>query len=47
MGIDEFADVFGPARIMGGEEILVAMLVSFILSMCIATVYRWTYQGLS
>lgn len=47
MGIDEFADVFGPARMLGGEEILVSMLVSFILSMCIATVYRWTYQGLS
>lgn len=47
MGIDEFVDVFGPARVLGAQEILVAMLMSFVLSMVVATIYRWTFQGLS
>jgi uncharacterized membrane protein YhiD involved in acid resistance len=47
MGVDQFVDVFGPARVLGGQEIIIAMLMSFVLSMVIATVYRWTYQGLS
>lgn len=47
MGVDQFVDVFGPARVLGATEILVAMLMSFVLSMVIATIYRWTYQGLS
>ena len=45
--MDEFFDVFGPARILGGEQILIGILLSFILSMTIAAVYRWTYHGLS
>jgi len=32
---------------MGWIEILSAMLLSFILSMTISAVYRWTFQGLS
>jgi uncharacterized membrane protein YhiD involved in acid resistance len=32
---------------MGIEQIICAILMSFILSMCIAAVYRWTYEGLS
>ncbi|OQA29243.1 MAG: hypothetical protein BWY59_00454 [Verrucomicrobia bacterium ADurb.Bin345] len=39
--------IFGPARILGIEQLLAAVLVSFVLSMVIAAVYRWTYQGLS
>lgn len=39
--------VFGPARVLGVEQLLCAVLVSFVLSMMIATVYRWTYCGLS
>jgi hypothetical protein len=45
--MNEFMEVFGPGRVMGVEQILVALLASFILSMAIAAVYRWTYQGLS
>ena len=45
--MEEFFDVFGPARILGGEQILIGMLLSFVLSLTIATVYRWTYHGLS
>lgn len=39
--------VFGPAFVLGVEQLLCAVLVSFVLSMMIATVYRWTYYGLS
>jgi len=39
--------MFGPARVLGIEQLLCAITVSFILSMMIAAVYRWTYQGLS
>ncbi len=45
--MDEFFEVFGPARILGGEQILIGILLSFILSLAIAKVYRWTYHGLS
>ena len=39
--------IFGPARVLSVEQLLVAMLVSFVLAMLIAAVYRWTYHGLS
>ena len=45
--MDEFLEVFGPARMLGGTQILIGILVSFILSLTLATVYRWSYQGLS
>jgi hypothetical protein len=45
--MDEFLEVFGPARLLGGQQILTALLVSFVLSLAIAAVYRWTFQGLS
>jgi uncharacterized membrane protein YhiD involved in acid resistance len=45
--MDEFLEVFGPARMLGGTQILIGILISFILSLAIATVYRWSYQGLS
>lgn len=45
--MNEFMEVFAPGRVLGLEQILVALLVSFVLSMAIAAVYRWTYQGLS
>ena len=45
--MDEFLEVFGPARLLGGAQILIGILISFVLSLAIATVYRWTYQGLS
>jgi hypothetical protein len=45
--IDEFTEMFGPARMMGGAQIGMAVLLAFVLALMIATVYRWTYQGLS
>ena len=45
--MDEFLSVFGQARIMGVEQILSALLLSFLLSSVFATVYRWTFQGFS
>jgi uncharacterized membrane protein YhiD involved in acid resistance len=45
--MDEFLQVFGPARVLGVEQILLSVVMAFILSLTIATVYRWTYQGLS
>jgi hypothetical protein len=45
--MNEFMQAFGAARILGLEQIICSFLASFILSMAIAAVYRWTYQGLS
>ncbi|MFH0881092.1 MAG: DUF4956 domain-containing protein [Lentisphaerota bacterium] len=45
--MNEFIQAFGPVRVLGLEQILCGILASFILSMAIATVYRWTYHGLS
>lgn len=45
--MDEFLTVFGQARILGVYEIICAMLMTFILCSVFATVYRWTFQGLS
>ncbi len=43
----ELTSVFGQARIMGVDQILCALLLSFVLCSVFATVYRWTFQGLS
>ena len=45
--MDQLQTVFGQARILGVEQILFAMLLTFVLCFVFATVYRWTYQGLS
>lgn len=45
--MNEFLQVFGPARLLGMQQILTGILMSFILSNAIAAVYRTTYQGLS
>lgn len=45
--MDEMTAFFTPARSFGPIDILVAMLVAFVLALSLATVYRWTYQGLS
>lgn len=39
--------LFGPARMLGVEQIVCAVLASFVLASWVANVYRWTYQGLS
>ncbi len=45
--MDEFITVFGQARILGVYQILCSLLLSFVLCSIFATVYRWTFQGLS
>lgn len=45
--MEEFLTVFGQARIMGVQQILCSILLSFVLCTVFATVYRWTFQGLS
>lgn len=45
--MDDFLTVFGTARILGVEQILLALILSFVLAFFIANVYRWTFQGLS
>lgn len=45
--MDDFLTAFGSARVLGAEQILLALILSFVLSFIIANVYRWTFQGLS
>jgi len=45
--MNEVLQAFGSARALGLEQILCALLTSFVLSAAIAYIYRWTYQGLS
>lgn len=45
--MDDFLTVFGSARILGVEQILCSILLSFVLCSIFATVYRWTFQSLS
>ncbi len=45
--MDEFLTIFGPARVLGIEQIICALLVTFVLCSAIAGVYRRTYEGLS
>ena len=42
-----FLTLFGATRELGILQIVFACLMAFILSSIIATVYRWTYHGLS
>jgi len=45
--VDEFLQSFGAARVLGSTQIVCGILLAFILSLALATVYRWTHQGLS
>ena len=45
--MDEFLTIFGPARVLGIEQIICALLVTFVLCSAIAGVYRRTFEGLS
>ena len=45
--VDQFLTTFGPSRVLGVPQILFTLLMAFVLCSVIATVYRWTYQGLS
>ena len=45
--MDSFLSIYGSTRWLDAEQILLALLVPFVLSTVIATVYRWTFQGVS
>ena len=45
--MDNFLTVFGTVQWLGTEQILTALLMSFLLSSLFATVYRWTFTSLS
>jgi len=45
--MDDFLSVYGSTRWLDAEQILLALLVPFLLSSVIATVYRWTFQSVS
>lgn len=45
--MDDFLSVYGSTRWLDAEQILLALLVPFLLSTVIATVYRWTFQSVS
>ena len=45
--MDDFLSIYGSTRWLDAEQILLALLVPFLLATVIATVYRWTFQGLS
>ena len=45
--MDDFLSVYGTMQWLGVEQIFLALLVPFLLSSVLATVYRWTFQSLS
>lgn len=45
--MDDFVTTLGTTEILTIPQILCGLIMSFILCMVIATVYRWTFQGLS
>jgi uncharacterized membrane protein YhiD involved in acid resistance len=45
--MDNFLTIYGTQQWMGAEQVLTALLLAFLLSTVVATVYRWTFQSLS
>ncbi len=45
--MDEFLTVFGPARVLGLEQILCSVLMSFVLCTLVTSAYRWTAETLT
>jgi uncharacterized membrane protein YhiD involved in acid resistance len=45
--MDDFLTVFGTGQWLGAEQVLVSLLMAFMLSSVLATVYRWTFTSLS
>ena len=47
MNFDDYLTVFGQGEMLGAQQVISSMLLSFLLATVIATVYRWTFQGFS
>ena len=45
--MDQLSSAFASARLLGTEQIIFALLLTFALSFVYATVYRWTFVGFS
>lgn len=45
--MDQLSSALGSARILGTEQILFALLLTFALAFVMATIYRWTFVGFS
>ena len=45
--MDDFLTIYGTTQWLAAEQIFAALLISFVLSTAIATLYRWTFQSLS
>src|ERR1700761_1379114 len=45
--MDDFLSVYGSTRWLDAEQIFLALLVPFLLSSFVASVYRWTFQSVS
>lgn len=45
--MEEFLTTFGTTQALSVQQILCGLITSFVLCMVFATVYRWTFQGLS
>jgi len=45
--MDDFLTIYGTTQWLGAEQVIAALLICFVLSTVVATVYRWTFQSLS
>jgi uncharacterized membrane protein YhiD involved in acid resistance len=45
--MDDFLTVYGTTQWLGAEQIIASLLICFVVTSAIATVYRWTFQSLS
>ena len=45
--MDDFLTIYGTTQWLGAEQIIAALLICFVLTSVVATVYRWTFQSLS
>jgi uncharacterized membrane protein YhiD involved in acid resistance len=45
--MDDFLTIYGTTQWLGAEQIVAALMICFVLTSAVATVYRWTFQSLS
>ena len=45
--MDDFLSVYGSTRWLDAEQVLLALLIPFLLSSFVASIYRWTFQSVS
>lgn len=45
--MDDFLTIYGTTQWLGSEQIVASLLICFVLTTVIATIYRWTFQSLS